>query len=124
MAAVMDRDLAPDTAALMAACRLCLSPQDARALADLRRAAGQMQAVEGESAARARFRVAAQVCATAPGPDALTDLQAAMNEFNRAEMLTRARTPSGRPWRFRGRGGNGVAAAVPREGLEESHVDL
>lgn len=118
-----DRDLSPEMAAVMAACRLSLSPGDPAALADLRRAAGRMVAVEGESPARTRFRVAAQAFAVMTSPDNLTLLSAAMVDFNRADLLPLARPPEDvRPGRGRGRGlwtgragGNGVAAAVPRD---------
>ncbi|MFV3077480.1 hypothetical protein [Niveispirillum fermenti] len=117
----VDRDLSPEMAAVMAACRLSLSPDDAAALADLRRAAGQMAAVDGESAARMRFRLVAQECALMPGPDALARLSAAMVDFNRADLLPLAPPPEDvRPGRGRANwqrraGGNGVAAAMPRD---------
>ncbi len=116
-----DRDLSPEMAAVMAACRLSLSPGDPAALADLRRAAGRMAAVEGESAERTRFRLAAQACALMPGPDNLCLLSAAMMDFNRADLLPLAPPPEDvRPGRGRANwqrrpGCNGVAAAMPRD---------
>lgn len=122
MTRMMDRDLSPDMAAVMAACRLSLSPGDAAALADLTRHAGRMEVMDGESAARRRFRMAAQACAVMPSPDNLSRLSAAMNEFNRIDLLPHAPPPEDArmakgAW-MRRAGRNGVAAAMPRDAAD------
>lgn len=108
------RDLSIDVGAVTAACRLTLSPDDARALADLRERAGRMDAVDGETPARQAFRLAAQVCGADPSLAHVDALCAAMNAFNRADLLRACPQTHSNDAPFR-TGGNGVAAAVPRE---------
>ncbi len=116
---MINRDLDVDVAALMAACRLTLCPDDVAALSDLRERAGQMQAMDGETEVRRRFRVAAQACAVAPGPQAIATLHAAMMDFARADHIPRCPPPEdprrGGRDRMRRPGCNGVAAAMPRD---------
>lgn len=120
---IAPRTLPAEMSALMAALRLTISPGDAKALADLGDAARQMHAVDGETAARRGFRIAAQVCGADPTPANLAALTDAMNEFNRRDLKPHAPPPEYPRRNRRQPGTNGVAAAQPRD-PDELYTDM
>lgn len=120
------RDLPVDVAAVMAAVRLTLTPQDPQALSDLKDRAARMGAEPGESERRRAFRVAAQGFVVEPSPERMQALATAMADYNRHELLPLAR-PAEDPRPGRGRqlrpGINGVAKGLPTD-PDDINTDL
>lgn len=104
-----------EISALMAALRLAIIPDDAKALADLRWAAPQMQSVYGETVVRRRFREAVQIYCADPAPANLAALTEAMNAVSRGGLLPGPTPPEDLGRIRRHPGTNGVAAAQPRD---------